>query len=76
VINPSQRPLPAQDNTTQKDGTNIRALRGISTYDLSVHTIKLFASDRAAIRTSFIVNSILLKIGLNLGLGTAIIAQT
>jgi hypothetical protein len=47
---PVQRPLPIQDNATQKD-TKIHALSGIRTHDLSVQAIKAFASDHAANRT-------------------------
>jgi hypothetical protein len=37
-VAPSQRPLPTQDNTTQS--TNIHALSGIQTHDLSTQVIK------------------------------------
>jgi hypothetical protein len=49
----SQRSLPTQDSTTLKAKTNIHALNGIQSHDLSFQAIKAYASDRAATGTGY-----------------------
>jgi hypothetical protein len=51
---PITRPLPTQDNTTQKDVENIHALSGIQTHGPSNQPAKTHASDCMATVTGTI----------------------
>jgi hypothetical protein len=51
VISPSQRPLPTQDNTKQKDEDKHPCLKPDRTHDLSAQAIKVYASDLTAALT-------------------------
>jgi hypothetical protein len=47
VLSPTQRPLPTEENITQKDEDKYD-LSGIGTQDLNVQAIKAYALDCAA----------------------------